>query len=515
MSIASQPQNANQNIPFSDFISSFKNRLAHLFHTRENVDKLSINRGLPPYVLREIMAANPLSVGIPAQYGGRGGKISECLSLMETASYESLALSLTFGINIALFLQPFSKYADDSVKPLVFDAFLKEKKMGGLMITEPDHGSDALHMQTHYQREEAFYHLTGTKHWAGLTGWADYWLLTARQKNSSGALARDVDFFLCDANGPGQHIVVEEKFNNLGLYIIPYGRNRIDIRVPVTHKLQPHTTGIKMMLDLLHHSRMMMPGTGLGFIKRMLDEAIKHVKERHTSGKPLFGFDQVQDRLSRIQAAYTICSSMCVYTSKHAATENDLSMHGFEANIIKTVVSDLMQESAQALLQLTGAKGYKLDHIAGRGTIDSRPFQIFEGSNDILYHQITESAIRAMKHNKQHDLYTFLLNHPISKNAAGFVKNLTGFEPTVRLSQRKQVELGRAISRIFSLGFVLSLEEIGFRQELTDGAVSILRQDISALMASYQVTNTTHVVEDYLENGEWLKKANLTSTSAV
>jgi hypothetical protein len=62
---------------------------------------------------------------------------------------------------------------------------------------------------------------------------------------------------------------------------------------------------------------------------------------------------------------------------------------------------------------------------------------------------------------------------------------------------------------------VLSLEEIGFRQELTDGAVSILRQDISALMASYQVTNTTHVVEDYLENGEWLKKANITSTSAV
>ena len=57
---------------------------------------------------------------------------------------------------------------------------------------------------------------------------------------------------------------------------------------------------------------------------------------------------------------------------------------GFEANIIKTVSSDLMQESAQTLVQLVGAAAYKLNHIDGRAIVDSRPFQIFEGSNDIL-----------------------------------------------------------------------------------------------------------------------------------
>jgi alkylation response protein AidB-like acyl-CoA dehydrogenase len=57
---------------------------------------------------------------------------------------------------------------------------------------------------------------------------------------------------------------------------------------------------------------------------------------------------------------------------------------GFEANIIKTVSSDLMQESAQTLVQLVGAAANKLNHIAGRAIVDSRPFQIFEGSNDIL-----------------------------------------------------------------------------------------------------------------------------------
>jgi alkylation response protein AidB-like acyl-CoA dehydrogenase len=98
---------------------------------------------------------------------------------------------------------------------------------------------------------------------------------------------------------------VEELFDNLGLYMIPYGRNRIDVKVPEAHKLQPHTTGVKMMLDLLHRSRMHFPGLGMGFIQRMLDEAIDHCKQRFVGGKSLFGYDQVQERLSKIQASYT------------------------------------------------------------------------------------------------------------------------------------------------------------------------------------------------------------------
>ena len=42
-----------------------------------------------------------------------------------------LALSLTFGINSALFLQPFGKYAHEDVKPQVFKRFLDEQNMGG------------------------------------------------------------------------------------------------------------------------------------------------------------------------------------------------------------------------------------------------------------------------------------------------------------------------------------------------------------------------------------------------
>jgi len=101
-------------------------------------------------------------------------------------------------------------------------------------------------------------------------------------------LKRDIDFFICDINSPGQQIVVEEIYENLGLYQIPYGRNRLDVVIPGVQKLIPETTGVKMMLDLLHRSRMQFPGMAMGFIHRLLDESIEHVNQRAIGGKPLF-----------------------------------------------------------------------------------------------------------------------------------------------------------------------------------------------------------------------------------
>jgi alkylation response protein AidB-like acyl-CoA dehydrogenase len=236
-------------IPFDQFIKKFKDKLKQLFYVRSDIDKLSIKRGLPPFILREIMSGNPLSAYIPKQYGGRGGFIHEGLELASAASYESLPLSLGFGINWALFLQPVAKYAQEIIKPDIFKGFLNDCKMGGLMITEPGFGSDALHMKSSYIEKNSTCHINGIKHWAGLTGWADYWLLTARHQNADGNLARDIDFFVCDVSAPDQNIVVEEFYENLGIYMLPYGRNRIDVKVPSVQKLQPESSGIKMMLS--------------------------------------------------------------------------------------------------------------------------------------------------------------------------------------------------------------------------------------------------------------------------
>lgn len=493
-----------QNIPFGEFLNNLKARMKLVYHDRADIDQMAVKRGMPPFVMREIMDLNPLAIGIPTEYGGRGCKMEEAIALLAATSYESLALSLTMGINSALFLQPVAKYAQEEAKAPVFERFLKHQNMGGLMITEPDFGSDALNMQTSFSENNGKYHLQGTKHWAGLTGWAEFWLLTAREKSQSGDLKRDIDFFICDVNSPDQNIVVEEFYENLGLFQIPYGRNRLDVQIPKLQRLVPKSTGVKMMLDLLHRSRMQFPGMAMGFIQRLLDESIAHVNRRMVGGKSLFTYDQVQQRLGRLQASYTICSAMCANSSEKAGLEIDLFPHGFEANSVKSVVTDLMQEAAQSATQLVGAQAYKLSHIAGRSITDSRPFQIFEGSNDILYAQISENLVKMMKKTKESNLYQFLKDFNLTSKSAPSMKEMLDFELNLELPQRKMVELGQILGRIVSFEMVINMGEKGYRSDLINNGLIFLKQEITSLFQHFNFSNQTRVVEDYQEESNWM-----------
>ncbi|MCH8558244.1 MAG: acyl-CoA/acyl-ACP dehydrogenase [Balneolia bacterium] len=487
---------------FSSYVSRYEKTLSELFSENQNILDTSVNRGVPGLVMRDILECKPLSVFIPEEYEGRGTNTAECLKVLEVSSYHSLPLSLMVGINGALFLQPLSLYGQDSKKESVYHDFIHNRNMGGLMITEPGYGSDALHMQTSYTESDKGFSIKGTKHWAGLTGWADYWLLTARRQDDKGNLARDIDFFIHSSKHDGG-IKVKEVFNNLGLFMLPYGRNEINTTVDPESKLVPRSTGVKMMLDILHRSRMQFPGMAMGFIKRNLDEAINHCRDRFVGGKSLLEYDQVQERISKIQAAFTTCSAMCAFTSKNATMQHDLARADLQANTIKTLISDYMQDTAQSLLQLVGAKGYKQEHIAGKGVVDSRPFQIFEGSNDILYQQITESVVKSMRRAKLTNLFSFLKDHELSNHSAVMLKDTLNFDIDYTLSQRKLVDLGQALSRVFSMNFVVQLGENGFRSDLIQNALSHLSQEVSQHINAYSGKQELLVVTDYTEDSDW------------
>ncbi|NQU85941.1 MAG: acyl-CoA/acyl-ACP dehydrogenase, partial [Mariniphaga sp.] len=486
-------------VNYSDFKKSFEETLKSVFYERADINEFSLNRGLPPLVMREIMANSPLSVSIPKEYGGRGLIVKECIGIISAAAYESLPLSLMFGINVALFLEPVAKYANKSVKHNIFKRFLENQNMGGLMITEPGYGSDALNMETSHSKEKGIYQIQGIKHWQGLTGMADYWLITSRQKDNKGGLKRDIDFFICDVTQKNQKVVVEEYFDNLGLYMIPYGTNKLNLQIPEEFKLEPESTGIKMMLDILHHSRMQFPAMGLGFVKRMLDESLKQCKNRMIGGKSLLSFDQVQYQISKIQSAFTVCSAMCFRSNINSGVEHDLSLSGIEANGMKSYVTDLMQESAQTLVQLSGAKGYRLSHIGGRGIVDSRAFQIFKGSNEMLYTQISEAVIKLMKKKNELNLFKFLNNFDLTAKFSEFIKKEINFSIAEIIPQRKLVDLGKALGKIISAGYVIDLAEKRFRKDLIDNCLTTLRHDVVELISSYNFKNSIRSIEDYEE----------------
>lgn len=488
---------------FNSFLPDFKGRLHDLFQVENDINKVSLTRGLPPSMMQEILSMKPLSVAVPTAFGGRGMNVSQCLRVLAAASYESLSLSLIFGINIALFLEPFAKYGNPLIKESVFRKFMEENAMGGLMITEPNYGSDALNMRTSYQQTDAGIHLTGQKHWQGLTGAADFWLVAGRKRAENGDLARDVDFFMTDNSVASQQIEVSTLYNNLGLYAIPYGVNEIDVQLPAEQALQPESTGIKLMLDMLHRSRMQFPGMGMGFIKRLLDESLQHCEARKVSGMSLTELDGVKYQLSRIQAAYTLCSGMCSHSSAVSSITFDLALQGIEANSMKALVTDLMQESAQISLQLAGANGYRLDHIAGRSVVDSRPFQIFEGSNEMLYAQIAEGVLKLMRKGKETNLLAFLKQYPATALAAADFAGNIDFKIPESAKQRELIVLGRIIARVICFQYVLQMDNLGFNKQLTQQSFEHMKMDISMFVGQLQSANFSNPFKVYEDSSDW------------
>jgi alkylation response protein AidB-like acyl-CoA dehydrogenase len=470
---------------FPNYLKRFQSGLRETLSQHPEIETRNHLQGLSAELIGKIHESTPLSVFIPQELGGWGGRPKESLSLVEAAAYESLSVGLMFGINSALFLDPVKKYADPSVRDGILRKFIDEKAMGGLMITEPDFGTDALSMQSAYQTVEGGYAVQGTKHWGGLTGLANFWLVAARKERENGKLARDLDLFICDMKDAEQRIEVIEYYQKLGLFQIPYGRNKVDIKVPEMHRLIPQTSGIKMVLDSLHRSRLRLSGIGLGFIKRILDEATTHCRERMVGGRALLGYDQVQYRLSEIQTFFTLTSGLCLYASENTPLQKDLSGEGIQANAMKAILTDMMQEAAQSFMQLVGSNGFRRDHIAGRAIIDCRPFQIFEGSNDVMYAQVSDMVTKQMSKVGQMNLLAFMQTYEGAKQAAVELKNLINISIQDNLSQRKGVMLGKLISSILALNHTLVMANRGFSGELIDQAVQMTRGRIASLLAGF------------------------------
>ena len=485
------------------FIDDYQNFLRNLLAEYPEIETVNHLEGLPRDLLTKMLAPGPFSVFIPKSHGGRGDEPTHCLSLLEATSYESIAVGLMMGINGSLFLEPVAKYGQPEAQEDIFQSFLTNRSLGGLMITEPDYGTDALSMRTSFNRSADHYELRGSKHWGGLTGMADFWLVTAREEKQDEQLARDIDLFIVNRSRPEQRIEVEEYYHKLGLFLIPYGLNKIDATVPATAKLVPQTSGIKLMMDLLHRSRMRLSGIGLGFIKRILDEAVQHCQQRYVGGRNLLRYDQVQHRLAQLQAWYTINSAMCHYTARVSGVENDLTTCGLQANSIKAVLTDYMQSAAQSLLQLTGAKGYRRDHIAGRAVADSRPFQIFEGSNDVMYSQIADTILKAMKRQKETNLYAFLSQFDLTAKIVEYYKQTLDFTLDRESLQRARVRLGKIVARLITAEFTFELGEDGFRQDLITNSIREVGNSIAEQVSAIARLEPINMIEEYLDNSSW------------
>ena len=431
-----------------------------------------------PEILKDFLNLGPLHYFIPPNFGGKMFTTASYLHLLETTSYFSVPLGLTLGITGTLFIRPMARFASHELRRQVTKQFLIEPQLGGLMITEPTAGTDIFSLQTSYSRIGKGLAVKGTKSWAGLTGQAQHWLIAARETRNGTFSKRINLIYVPSCSG----ITVQRYFDALGLLPIFYGESNIHTCVPNENLLEEKTFGsLRIIYDTIFRSRMGIPAIAAGLCKRLSFETQRRVSKRKVFKKALSGYDQIQFRCNALKGGYEICHSIWRFSAQWMDSHIDVSRDTTFVNACKTISSETMHASSDSALQIFAASGYQKTHYIGQAFLNSRPFRIFEGTNDVLYQNIIDAMVKPHQNLNENILEKELLKFGLSLDEKFPLAWLGEYEVSRSLSQRMKVHAGKLIAWAFILGI---LRDRTCRDSLAlDDAWGLALREIHALAA--------------------------------
>jgi alkylation response protein AidB-like acyl-CoA dehydrogenase len=457
-------------------ISRLNTRLTDMSLPDHTTPQTEIRRGLIRDVFADVWDCQPLHGFMPEEMGG---STEEILATVETVAYHHLPMALSMAINGVLFLLPVGQYAESRVRDEVMSRFSgSDVVLGGMMMTEPHCGTDLFAAKTAAKRGATSTRIRGEKHWSGLTGHADYWMVFARDEEAG---RRDrFAFHVASADDPG--FKVSEYYEACGLCPIPYGRTQVDIELPNDARIGKGAAYSSVVAGILQRSRLISGGVAHGFSRRVLTEARNYAESRTAFGEPLARLDQVAYRLERIQFTELIARAMLSYAANSVGTlHQPVPESRGCSRTIKALATDLMVDASDNLSMIQGAHGFRRTTMGLSALTDAHPFRIFEGPNDVLFDQ---GACDDLRRAKGQSLGEMLSGHqftPCTSTLASLLDR--GVEG---LPQRDRVVLGRMIAMADAMCWMN--EAVCFSDEELELAARHAEADMARMAVTLEMT---------------------------
>jgi glutaryl-CoA dehydrogenase len=279
------------------------------------------------------------------------------------------SLGTFLGVQAGLAMKSIAMLGSEQQKRRWLPAMARLEKIGAFALTEPNHGSDSVALETTARRDGDTYVLDGAKRWIGNGTIADVVVVWARADDG------EVTGFLVETDNPGYHATVIE--GKGAARAVWQADIRLEgARVPAEDRL-PGANSFKDSGRVLVTTRGTVAWAALGHAVSAYDTALTYAKQRHQFGRPLCAFQIVQDRLVKMLAEVTAMQLYCMQIARLAEAGRLTDTIAGLAKLNNTRKARQVIAEARDLL---GGNGILLENHVIRHMSDVEVLHTYEGT---------------------------------------------------------------------------------------------------------------------------------------
>jgi glutaryl-CoA dehydrogenase len=279
------------------------------------------------------------------------------------------SLGTFLGVQAGLAMKSIALLGSEEQKQTWLPAMARLEKLGAFALTEPDHGSDSVALETRARRDGDHFVIDGAKRWIGNGSLADVVVVWARGDDGK------VSGFLVERDTPG--FTAEVITGKGSLRAIWQAQITLDdVRVPVENRL-PGANSFKDTGRVLAGTRVTCAWAALGHAVGAYDAALTYAMRRQQFGKPLVSFQIVQDRLVRMLAEVTSMQLYCLQIGRLAQRGQ---LTDTIAGLAKLNNTRKAREICAQARDLLGGNGILLENHVIRHMADIEAIHTYEGT---------------------------------------------------------------------------------------------------------------------------------------
>jgi isovaleryl-CoA dehydrogenase len=328
-----------------------------------------------------------LGVTVPDTYGGAGMDASAAVIVHEELSASDPGFALAYLAHSMLSVNNLAVNGSEEQKKKYLPKLCTGEHVGAMAMSEPAVGTDVLGMQTTAKLEGDHYVINGQKMWITNgciddTGTpADFVWVYAKTGEAKGR--PQISTFIVEKGDPGYEVgqKIRDKTgmraSNTAELVFSH------CKIPRSRLVGEEGSSVHHMMRNLELERLTLAAMSIGIARRSLEVMNRYASERHSFGKPLNSFGQIQRHIGESFSEYQACRAY-VYD---VARRLDLNKAGnrLDSDGVKLVSSTWAKNIADRAIQVLGGYGYVGEYVVERLWRDAKLLEI--GGGTIEAHQ--------------------------------------------------------------------------------------------------------------------------------